>query len=119
MSAALPSGWFDHSMPDLISGYLYFTALDDPFEGYPTAEINCYYRMFDSLEDEFMYDGMSMSFTFDDREWIGVEERDGLGYVEVLADIGENAYVSVFFEGLDSRSDEVQLILTSFRVNWN
>jgi hypothetical protein len=119
MSAVCPDGWFDHSAPDLMSGFLQFSVSEDDPWSDECIQIRSSWMLSDTLEESLIYEGTPISYTFGGREWVGVEERDGLGYVEVVTDIGEDCYVSVYFQGLDTRNEIITLILQSFQMKWN
>ena len=121
MSVSMPDGWYDHSMTDVLSGFLKFSESDDPWDdGYPNVDIRQSWLMGDTLLDAFIYEGgISIGFTFDDREWIGIYVEDGFGLIELLTDIGEGCYVAITVHGLHPDDDEVQHIIKSLRVRWN
>ena len=103
-----------------MKGFFHFSGSDDPWDdNYPLAQIRCSFKLQDDLRDNLLHDGLMLSYTYDDREWVGVEEQDGRGYVEVVTDVGEGYYVSIYFEGLDGNSEIIKTLLRSFQLVWN
>ena len=119
MSVVLPEGWFDHSAPDLMSGFMHFSVSEDDAWADKCIQIRSSWLLTDTVEESLMYDGAPISISIDYTEWVGVEERDGLGYVEVVTNIDEDCYVSIYFQGMDTRDEVVGLILESFRMKWD
>jgi len=122
MYAELPDGWFDHSMPDLMSGLMHFSASeDDPWDrDQPLVQIRSSAMTSDKLRDHLLYDGLMMGWTWDDRDWTGnTGENNGRDFVEVVTDIGEGRYVAIYAEGMDQNDATLKSIVSSFVVVWN
>ena len=118
MYAQLPDGWYDHSIPEF--GFIKFSESDDPFDsGALSVEFSSRDKVYDDLIDHIWRDGTPLSFTYDDREWVGVEERDGFGYAQVVTDVGGGKIVEATFEGLTGIDDLTKTILRSFVVVWD
>jgi hypothetical protein len=120
MTAVYPEGWYDHSMPDIMTGFMAFSASPDPFDyGYPNIRVRCSTLIADDLVDAIMHDGIPLSFMFDSRSWDGVYNDDGFGVVELLTEIGEGSYVSIEFHGLDPNDEIILMVIRNFRARWN
>ena len=121
MYVEMPEGWFDHSMPDLMSGFMHISGSDDPWDDdYPYVQIRSSAKLADNLRDNLAHDGLMMGWTWDDRDWTGVSgENNGRDFVEVVTDIGEGRYVAIYAEGMDQNDAILKGIVSSFVVVWN
>jgi hypothetical protein len=119
MYVVCPEGWYDHSLPDFLPGYISFSESEDSLDsGAVSATLRSSWLIGDYGANLIDRDGNPVSYTLD-HEWMGVEERDGFGYSEFVAMIGDDCYVNVLFEGATTMDNLVPMVLSSFYVVWD